>query len=115
MLLTCDTTAAVTPSIEVKEGFGSAWEVIGSGSSYSGEATNIFIEVLDVPSGVKFEWPKDVMSNKAVTDEDHRDGTKEIRRPAGQSKLTLESSAKGNSAIYSYSRKTGVLSLKMAI
>jgi hypothetical protein len=97
MLLTCDGTAQ-SPSIKVAEGFGSAWEVVGTGSSYSGEATNVFIQVLNVPSGVEFKWPKTVGSAEVKA------GTPEtVRRDAGESVLTLESAEKGSSAIYSYS------------
>lgn len=103
MLLTCNSTAA-KPSIKVQEGFGSAFEDIGSGNriSYVGESTQVFIQVQNVPAGVTFKWPKEVKSAIVQTDDDG-DGTKETRRAAGRSMLTLESGEMGNSAIYSYS------------
>ena len=105
-LLTCNPDGA-TASITVKEGFGSAWQAIGSDatSAYSGEATQIFVQVLNVPAGVTFDWPESVKS--AVVDEDV-DGNpanknEVIHRDAGEALLTLESATMGSSAIYSYS------------
>ena len=101
MLLTCD-GAAMSPSIKVQEGFGSAFEDIGTGMAYAGESTQVFIQIQNVPAGVTFKWPTEVKSAIVEIDEDG-DGTKETRRAAGRSMLTLESGEAGNSAIYSYS------------
>ena len=97
MLLTCD-GAAMSPSIKVQEGFGDAWEDIGSGMAYAGESTQVFIQIQNVPAGVTFKWPKTVSSAEVKA------GTPEaVVRAAGRSMLTLESGEAGNSAIYSYS------------
>ncbi len=97
MLLTCD-SAAKKPTIKVAEGFGSAWEDVGTGSAYSGEATNVFIQVQNAPAGVTFKWPKEVGSAAVKAGDD-------TKRAAGLSMLTLESAETANSAIYSYSEK----------
>ena len=49
--LYCSDEGATQPSLEVSEGFASAWEAGELGS------TMVQLKVLNVPSGVTFIWP----------------------------------------------------------
>ena len=93
-LLTCSTDSA-SPSIKVAEGFGSAWEHVGSGA-YAGEGTSVYVHINNAPAGVTFKWPASVGSAEVKAGDD-------VMRAAGLSTLTRQSAEAGNAAIYLYS------------
>ena len=84
-----------TATIEVKEGFATAWEEIGEGD-YRGESTQVKISVQNLPADVQFKWPKEVMSK--LVEVEKGDGN----RPKGSSQLLLQSSEKATEAVYAY-------------